>query len=109
VGLTPEEMASEEKRAANAQIRAEVAADLVRGQQQAASTDMFKCVCWAVALRLLLLLCCYKRGPCVLTSANLGSCRRCCWCCRLQVWPLQAEEVHLLREWQWRPAMSRVC
>jgi hypothetical protein len=42
VNLSAEEMASDEKRQQNANIRAEVAADLVRGQQQQASTDMFK-------------------------------------------------------------------
>jgi hypothetical protein len=35
-------MASDEKRQQVAKIRQEVAADLVRGQQQQASTDMFK-------------------------------------------------------------------
>jgi hypothetical protein len=42
VNLSAEEMASDEKRQQNANIRAEVAADLVRGQQQQASTDMFQ-------------------------------------------------------------------
>lgn len=42
VNLSPEEMASDEKRKQNAKIRQEVAADLVRGQQQQASTDMFQ-------------------------------------------------------------------
>lgn len=42
--MSPEDMASDEKRQQNAKIRQEVAADLVRGQQQAASTDMFQCV-----------------------------------------------------------------
>jgi transcription elongation factor S-II len=41
--LSPEEMASDEKRQLNAKIRQEVAADLVRGQSQQASTDMFQC------------------------------------------------------------------
>jgi transcription elongation factor S-II len=43
VNLSPEEMASDEKRQQNAKIRQEVAADLVRGQTQQASTDMFQC------------------------------------------------------------------
>jgi DNA-directed RNA polymerase subunit M/transcription elongation factor TFIIS len=43
VSYTPEEMASDEQRRRHQQIRQEVAADLVRGQQQAASTDMFTC------------------------------------------------------------------
>lgn len=42
VNLSPEEMASDEKRKQNAKIRQEVAADLVRGQTQQASTDMFQ-------------------------------------------------------------------
>ena len=42
VNLSAEEMASDEKRQQNAKIRQEVAADLVRGQTQQASTDMFK-------------------------------------------------------------------
>lgn len=42
VRLTAEEMASEEKRQANHKIRQETAADLVRGQTQQASTDMFQ-------------------------------------------------------------------
>jgi len=40
--MSPEEMASDAKRQQNAKIRQEAAADLVRGQQQAASTDMFQ-------------------------------------------------------------------
>lgn len=42
VNLSAEEMASDEKRQQHAKIRQEVAADLVRGQTQQASTDMFK-------------------------------------------------------------------
>ncbi|WIA30738.1 hypothetical protein OEZ86_000805 [Tetradesmus obliquus] len=43
VDMSPEELASDEKRKENDKIRQEAAAEAVRGQSQQASTDMFKC------------------------------------------------------------------
>lgn len=40
--LSPEDLASDEKRQLNYKIRQEAAAEAVRGISQAASTDMFK-------------------------------------------------------------------
>jgi transcription elongation factor S-II len=42
VDMSPEELASDEKRRENDKIRQEAAAEAVRGQTQQASTDMFK-------------------------------------------------------------------